>query len=52
LNNPAQVVIYGNKVALTSFGDCMITTIIEDPSITKTFNMLFEVLWSKHPKDN
>lgn len=52
LNNPAQVIIYGNKVALTSFDDCSITTIIEDPSIAKTFGMLFEVLWNKYPRDN
>ena len=49
LNNPAQVIIYGNKVALTSYGDCMITTIIEDQNIRKTFDMLFDVLWNKYP---
>jgi len=49
LNNPAQVIIYGNKVALTSFADCMITTIIEDKNIRKTFDMLFDALWDKYP---
>lgn len=52
LNNPAQVIIYGNKVALTSFSDCMITTIIEDRDIAKTFDMLFDVLYNKYSKEN
>lgn len=52
LNNPAQMVIYGNKVALTSFGNCMITTIIEDGDIAKTCAMLFSALWNKYPKSN
>lgn len=51
LNNPAQVIIYGNKVALSSFADCMITTIIEDQNIRKTFNMLFDALWDKYPEN-
>jgi len=51
LNNPAQVIIYGNKVALTSFADCMITTIIEDQNIRKTFDMLFDALWDKYPEN-
>lgn len=51
LLNPAQVIIYGNKVALTSFANCMITTIIEDTGITKTFEMLFDNLWSKYPSN-
>ncbi|MEI7463422.1 MAG: helix-turn-helix domain-containing protein [Candidatus Taylorbacteria bacterium] len=50
LNNPAQVVIYGNKVALTSFRNSMITTIIEDSDIATTFRMFFDVLWNKYPK--
>lgn len=48
LNNPAQVVIYGNKVAITSFDNGIITTIIEDSSIAKTFDMLFDVFWNKY----
>lgn len=51
LLNPAQIVIYGNKVAFTSFKDCMITTIIEDESIKKTTDMLFDVLWNKYTEN-
>lgn len=52
LNNSAQLIIYGNNVALTSFKNNMITTIIEDPDIANTFKMLFDVLWNKYPKSN
>jgi len=48
LLNPAQMVIYGDKVAFTSFKDCMITTIIEDKNITDTCSMMFEALWTKY----
>jgi sugar-specific transcriptional regulator TrmB len=48
LLNTAQVVIYGNKVAFTSFNDCMITTIIEEKGIADTCSMLFEALWVKY----
>lgn len=50
LLNPAQIIIYGNKVAFTSFNDCMITTIIEDINIRKTMDMLFDSLWEKYSK--
>lgn len=47
MNIPAQVVIYGNKVAMTSYKDCLITTIIEDIGIRETFEIIFERLWCK-----
>ena len=48
LLNSAQVIVYANKVAFTSFSDCMITTIIEDKGIADTCSMLFEALWVKY----
>ena len=48
LNNPAQVVIYGSKVAITSFKDSMITTVINDKSIAETFTMMFDSIWAKY----
>ena len=48
LFNTAQVIIYGKKVAFTSFGGCMITTIIEDEGIAETCRMLFDSLWNKY----
>lgn len=47
LFNSAQIIIYGNKVAFTSFGNSMITTIIEDQEISNTCSMLFDALWNK-----
>lgn len=45
LHVPAQVIIYGHKVALTSFEGCMITTIIEDVGIAETHTQIFDRLW-------
>lgn len=48
LNEPAQILIYGErKVAITSFEKTMVTTIVDDPAINKTFRTLFEIIWSK-----
>lgn len=46
LSVPAQILIYGNKVAMTSFEGAMITTIIEDKSITETHLNIFNRLWN------
>ena len=45
LQIPALVIIYGNKVSMTSFGENIITTIIEDSAISETYKMIFERLW-------
>ena len=49
---PAQIVMYGNKVAITSYEDAIITTIIENPAIRKTFDMIFDYLWDSTEKDH
>jgi sugar-specific transcriptional regulator TrmB len=46
LNIPAQIKIYGQKVAITSFDGQIITTIIENKAIRDTFLILFKILWS------
>ncbi len=52
-NEPAQILIYGaHKVAITSFNEKMISTIIDDPAIHGTFVALFNYIWSKADKDN
>lgn len=43
---PAQVLIYGNKVAITSYNDQIISTIIENKDINQTFRLIFEVIWN------
>lgn len=42
---PAQVIIYGNKIGMSSFVDPYITTIIENEAIRETFSTLFETIW-------
>jgi len=51
LLNSAQVIVYDNKTAFSSFGECMITTIIEDKGIADTCSMLFDSLWVKYDKN-
>lgn len=47
-NEPAQIIIYGKqKVAITSFGDQMISTIIDDVAIHSAFKALFEFIWAR-----
>ncbi|HVW71749.1 MAG TPA: helix-turn-helix domain-containing protein [Candidatus Paceibacterota bacterium] len=43
---PAQILIYGNKVAITAYGESLITTIIENPAIHTTLRVLFETIWN------
>ncbi len=42
---PAQIIIYNNKVCITSFTDEIVTTITESPAIAQTFKILFAYIW-------
>lgn len=42
---PAQIAIYANKVAITSYELPLITTLIENVPIRQTFEILFEYIW-------
>jgi sugar-specific transcriptional regulator TrmB len=42
---PAQVLMYGNKVAIVSLKKSLMTTIIENDDISETFKILFEKIW-------
>lgn len=42
---PAQLAIYANKVALTSYEKPLITTVIENIPIRATFEIMFEYMW-------
>lgn len=48
--NESQIIIYGNKVAITSYDEHIITTIIESSSIKDTFKNIFKILWEKGKK--
>lgn len=52
LNLPAQIIVYANKVSMTSFGEVLVTTIIEDKHIHDTFTQIFEFLWAATKTDN
>lgn len=43
---PAQIIVYGDKVSITSFGEHLNTNIIESREVTVTFRTLFEILWN------
>lgn len=42
---PAQIIIYGNNVAISTFGAGMITALITHPAIAATMQALFNALW-------
>lgn len=45
LNIPAQVILYGDKVAITNFKESMISVLIESEYIHETFVKMFEYIW-------
>ncbi|MEO8637840.1 MAG: helix-turn-helix domain-containing protein [Candidatus Taylorbacteria bacterium] len=45
LNIPAQIIIYGDKVAITNFKESIITIAIESKYITETFRIMFDYIW-------
>jgi len=51
-NPEAQIMIYGNKVGFTSFGEILVTTIIDNKEIASTMRATFEGLWSGLEKDH
>ena len=47
LNLPAQVILYGNKVGITSYKKGIYTTIIDNKDIHETFRKVFDYVWEK-----
>lgn len=45
IHTPAQVIIYGDNVAISTFRDGMITSVISHPDIAETFRQLFDNTW-------
>ncbi len=45
LTLPAQIIIWNNKVSITSFKNEIVTTIIESEDISETFRVLFQYMW-------
>lgn len=44
---PAQIIIYGDKVAITNFKEGLITVAIESKYIRETFEKMFEYIWNQ-----
>ncbi len=49
---PAQILIYGDKVALTSYKEFLVTTIIQNPDIRETFETIFNHIWKGAEKES
>jgi sugar-specific transcriptional regulator TrmB len=45
LNIPAQIIIYGDKVAITNFKESILTISIESKYIAETFRVMFGFIW-------
>ena len=45
LNIPAQIIVYGDKVAITNFKEAIITVLVESKYIAETFRIMFEYIW-------
>ncbi len=48
---PSQIMVYGTKVAITSFKSNL-STIIDNPEISQTFRQLFDLLWGYTQKEH
>ncbi len=44
---PAQIIVFGNKVGITSFKNGIFTTIIDNKDISESFQKIFDQLWDK-----
>lgn len=47
LEAPAQIIIYGQSVAISTFRHGMITSVINHPDIAETLQALFDQLWER-----
>jgi len=45
LKIPAQIIIYGNKVAITNFKETIISVLVESKYIAETFRIMFDYIW-------
>jgi sugar-specific transcriptional regulator TrmB len=47
LKIPAQIIIYGDKVAITNFKEVMVTILMESKHVKETFSTIFDYMWEK-----
>lgn len=46
LHLPAQIILYGDKVAITNFKESVVSVLIESKYIHETFVKMFEYIWN------
>ncbi len=44
-NLPAQILIYGNKTAISTIREAIIVTVIDHKDVTNTYRALFDFIW-------
>lgn len=49
---PSQILIYGNKVAISSLKNEVITTLIENENIVRSFKNIFDYIWDSSEKEH
>jgi sugar-specific transcriptional regulator TrmB len=52
LDIPAQIILYADKVAITAFDTELMTTIIQNQAISKSFALMFEFMWHTVASDD
>jgi sugar-specific transcriptional regulator TrmB len=49
---PAQIMIYGNKISISTIKKEIITTLIDNKDITDTFRIIFNAIWDYSEKEH
>jgi hypothetical protein len=49
---PSQIIIFDDKIGITSLKKELITTVIENENIARTFKTFFEYMWTKAEIDH
>lgn len=47
----AQILLYGNNIAISTFGNGVVSTILTSPAVAQTFLLIFEALWNQPVSD-
>lgn len=45
--NPAQILIYGEKIAITTYQEPIVTTVLDHPDIATTIKSLYQFIWKQ-----
>ncbi len=45
--NPAQILIYGDKIAITTYQEPIVTTVLDHPDIATTIKSMYQFIWKQ-----